>query len=335
MGSSLSNNKDRRDGVLIDALRGRRLDLPGGGDLYILGNPGASKSRFTPTGTNNTITLYTIGRSCLHESGREFLILKGSDGMIYGRESGIGLHVLAVSIRDMLCKVGLSQRDICCLDGMIADREIKSPSKLKARRMDNTLGRRRGISVDDAPRIRTSSENEYDVKKNDNKGHGVNLETMSCGAANCNRSRSVTELSFGSATVIGEEKCYNFNRMAKERRSDRYCAGQKVSSPANIKPRKSNYNFGQGYVSSQTTGNSSAPPRRKQYEIQNYHKVKRNSEEFNERGIDIGHSTESMCKRVHKSLIKTAQKKMPYTIQQGRDSDYSDDDKSVVESVMF
>uniref|UniRef100_A0AAU0K6H9 Uncharacterized protein n=1 Tax=Anatid alphaherpesvirus 2 TaxID=3080522 RepID=A0AAU0K6H9_9ALPH len=149
MGASVSSSREKTDRVLLGALRGRRLDLPGGGDLYVHANAGAHTSRFTPRGSKTSIDLQVIGRSCLYDSGREFIVMRGPDGVVYGREATTGMHVLAVSVRDLLCKVGLSQRDLEVLKGTAYDKEYRSPSRTRPpRSQDSILGRSRGVSVD-------------------------------------------------------------------------------------------------------------------------------------------------------------------------------------------
>ncbi|SCL76912.1 myristylated tegument protein CIRC [Spheniscid alphaherpesvirus 1] len=108
MGSILS--RERYTGwdevkSMVRILKGRSVDLPGGGSLWI--SPEAGKL-FKEVNAN----MKFVGRATLPDCSREFTLFIDNSGIVYGLEKETGLHRLSKSLREFIGRVGLSRRDM-------------------------------------------------------------------------------------------------------------------------------------------------------------------------------------------------------------------------------
>nr|WGL40889.1 myristylated tegument protein CIRC CoAHV1 [Psittacid alphaherpesvirus 6] len=172
MGSFMSSNTEssqrgherRADAVLLGALAGRRMDLPGGGELCVSVNAGSSRARFCErnkgarntsvvTGSGNAryepLRLCLVGKITLEDCNRTFAVYRCTEsGSVYGREDRENLHLLADSLHDLLCNVGASRRDLRVMNGFFEEKNYKPQIIGTSRFSDTRLGRRRGVPVD-------------------------------------------------------------------------------------------------------------------------------------------------------------------------------------------
>ncbi|AAG14251.1 LORF10 [Gallid alphaherpesvirus 2] len=162
MGIIFSNPIERTDKTLIESLRGRNMDLPGGGDLWIFANAGTSTMKFTTAGSRTSIQMYRVGRARTDGLTREFVILKGQDGNIYGVENASCIHFMSQNLHEFICKTGISQRDLMVTMGTFGGYKLNSPPKRYHKYHDSSLGRRRGISVDRSANTASCTQYEHE-----------------------------------------------------------------------------------------------------------------------------------------------------------------------------
>ncbi|ARD71386.1 myristylated tegument protein CIRC [Columbid alphaherpesvirus 1] len=325
MGSSLSHKRDRADRLVIDALRGRRMDLPGGGELYIMANAGYNKCLFTTRDGMIDIRLYAIGRARVRDGGRELLIFRGRDGTIYGREAEVGLHVLAVNMRDLLCNVGISHRDIRVLEGTYEDRRKGSPTRGKARVRDVAPGRAGDASLQrrcsdymkrqEGAGEQCSGEYQYYEERNCSSANAATVNAVKPVQLKMGRGRvyseSAARVRFGSTTIM-QSKDGIGGDMEKVRHILRLM-GAKPSTKLPDAPK--------GIL---TRGTSTGAT----------------TSRFNERAVDVpaGDGTDDRGAKRHRDPCVPKHPQTPLRTQ-GHDSDYSSDENENFESdgeeVMF
>ncbi|APW77328.1 myristylated tegument protein CIRC [bovine alphaherpesvirus 1] len=112
--------------VLLDALSGRTIDLPGGDEAVFVSCPTTRPvhHHMRRGRTAHTTPVHFVGRAYAILPCRKFMLYLMRGGAVYGYEPTTGLHRLADSLHDFLTTAGLQQRDLHCLDVTVLDAQM-------------------------------------------------------------------------------------------------------------------------------------------------------------------------------------------------------------------
>ncbi|QBN85176.1 myristylated tegument protein CIRC-like protein [Phocid alphaherpesvirus 1] len=106
--------------ILLDGIRGRVLDLPGGDELRIITDIyNSSYNNMVRTSSNYVYYLRFIGRAYTLSSDRKFYIYLSKNMAVLGYEPETGLHFLSKSLHFFLNEIGLGNRDLKIIDGKL------------------------------------------------------------------------------------------------------------------------------------------------------------------------------------------------------------------------
>ncbi|AVT50654.1 myristylated tegument protein CIRC [Cervid alphaherpesvirus 1] len=112
--------------VLLAALSGRTIDLPGGDEAVFVSRPTTHPMyhHMRRDRTAHTTPMHFVGRAYAILPCRKFMLYLMRSGAIYGYEPATGLHRLADSLHELLTVAGLQQRDLHCLDVTVLDAQM-------------------------------------------------------------------------------------------------------------------------------------------------------------------------------------------------------------------
>ncbi|APO15860.1 circ [Bubaline alphaherpesvirus 1] len=114
------------DAVLLAALSGRTIDLPGGDEAVFVSCPTTRPMyhHMRRGRAAHTTPVHFIGRAYAILPCRKFMLYLTRGGAVYGYEPATGLHRLADSLHELLTTDGLQQRDLQCLDVTVLDAQM-------------------------------------------------------------------------------------------------------------------------------------------------------------------------------------------------------------------
>ncbi|AVT50595.1 myristylated tegument protein CIRC [Cervid alphaherpesvirus 3] len=112
--------------VLLAALSGRTIDLPGGDEAVFVSRPTTRPvyHHMRRDRTGHTTPVHFVGRAYAILPCRKFMLYLMRSGAVYGYEPATGLHRLADSLHELLTAAGLQQRDLHCLDVTVLDAQM-------------------------------------------------------------------------------------------------------------------------------------------------------------------------------------------------------------------